>query len=390
VKPLARRRPSILFVGVPRPPFGGGRPFFELASEFERLGWRADAVALADQVRGDASRTRKARANHLRDLIVASRGTYDVVDFDHEYLPFARSELPPATLLVARSILLCHQVVSRTFPRPWSARRFAGMAVRGRGRRSNAAEMLDFASRSVGEADLVNVCNDDDAALLIQSGLDPDKIIVFPFGMSRERAEEFAAMSPGRPHGPIVAFVGTFDWRKGAADMPEIAEHVVREAPATRFRLLGTKGMFATARDVLRRFPERLRPHIEVVPTFRPGDLPRLLEDCSLGFFPSYLEGFGFGVLEMLAASLPVVAYDAPGPPMMLDPAFLISPGDREAMARRILVLLQDAACLGQARAAAHRRAQDFSWEEIAQRTAMLYADRLAEIRSADQPGRTI
>ena len=38
----------------------------------------------------------------------------------------------------------------------------------------------------------------------------------------------------------------------------------------------------------------------------------------SAGAFPSHCEGFPFGVLEMLAAGLPVVAYRAPGAPMMI------------------------------------------------------------------------
>ena len=86
--------------------------------------------------------------------------------------------------------------------------------------------------------------------------------------------------------------------------MPRIVERVVRKAPETRFRLLGTRGMFASADDVLRRFPRTVRRHVEVVPTFDAGELPRLLADCAMGFFPSYLEGFPFAVLEMLAASL--------------------------------------------------------------------------------------
>ncbi len=95
--------------------------------------------------------------------------------------------------------------------------------------------------------------------------------------------------------------------------MPRIVERVVHDAPGTRFRLLGTSGMFPSADDVQRCFPRDLRRYVEVVPTYDPAELPGLLADCAMGFFPSYLEGFAFAVLEMLAASLPVVAYDVPG-----------------------------------------------------------------------------
>lgn len=382
------RRARILFVSAPplETSYGGAKPFIELASEFEQLGWQADLLSLSKLIPGDRSRMRRARAEYLRDLLVSRGPDYDVVDFDHEYLPYARTEFSREMLLVARSVLLCHQVAAQSFRRPWSARRLAGALVKGRARRADRREMLSFASRSVGQADLVNVSNDDDADLLLRSGVSPDKVVVFPFGLGSERRARFGEMAPDRPHDGMVAFVGTFDWRKGAADMPSIVERVLRDVPGTRFRLLGTRGMFPTAGDVLRHFPTPLQAHLEVVPCFEVGELPRLLEDCALGFFPSYLEGFGFAVLEMLAASLPVVAYDVPGPRMMLDRSFLVPLGDAEALAARIVSLLRDAPRLLQARVDAAQRAERFRWEDIAERTAALYGERVARIRDATSP----
>src|SRR5207237_5357929 len=69
---------------------------------------------------------------------------------------------------------------------------------------------------------------------------------------------------------------------------------------------------------------------IEVVPQFDPDDLPRLLSDGTVGAFPSYVEGFGMAVVEQLAAGLPTVAYDAPGPRHILGtlPQLLAPPAD--------------------------------------------------------------
>src|SRR5438046_10044411 len=53
---------------------------------------------------------------------------------------------------------------------------------------------------------------------------------------------------------------------------------------------------------------------IEIVPRFDPDQLPQLVSDCTVAAFPSYVEGFGMAVVEQLAAGLPTVAYDAPGP----------------------------------------------------------------------------
>ena len=70
---------------------------------------------------------------------------------------------------------------------------------------------------------------------------------------------------------------------------------------------------------------------LEFVSDFRPEDLPTLLADCTVGAFPSYVEGFGLAVLEQLASGLPTVAYDTAGPRDLLAsrlPDLLVPKGD--------------------------------------------------------------
>ena len=58
--------------------------------------------------------------------------------------------------------------------------------------------------------------------------------------------------------------------------------------------------------------------------------------DCTVGAFPSYVEGFGLAVLEQLAAGLPTVAYNLPGPRDILKstlPDLLVPCGDAEKFA---------------------------------------------------------
>ena len=139
--------------------------------------------------------------------------------------------------------------------------------------------------------------------------------------------------------------------------------------PNAKFRLIGTAGLFQSEAEVLAHFPSSLRPSIEVIPRFKPEDLPALLESCSAGVFPSYIEGFGFGVLEMLAAGLPVIAYDAPGPPDMLPREYLTPRGDVAATSKSLVDLLKDPVTLKQKRIEARERARSFTWKRAAQQT---------------------
>jgi glycosyltransferase involved in cell wall biosynthesis len=76
-------------------------------------------------------------------------------------------------------------------------------------------------------------------------------------------------------------------------------------------------------------------------------DISSLLGAVDLGIFSSQLEGCPNGVLECMAAGLPVVATDIPGIREALgneSESTLSPPGDYEAMASKISQLIIDAA----------------------------------------------
>jgi glycosyltransferase involved in cell wall biosynthesis len=231
---------------------------------------------------------------------------------------------------------------------------------------------------SVREADLVNVANHDDRAELIRSGVPADKITVIPYGISQRRRTLFNAVSSVPPLKPKVAFVGSFDARKGAIDFPNIVRAISKALPDVTFRLLGT---IKTEDEVLSHFPENVRGRIEVISKYVADELPQLLATCSVGIFPSYIEGFGFGVLEMLAASVPVIAYSSPGPPMMLSTEYLVPRGDTTALSGKVVDLLGDRNKLIQAREIARRRSREFCWERIARQTSQIYLERVHKLR---------
>lgn len=358
---------------------GGSKVVIELAEEMERLGWQCRVTGPAEFAPAQSADLYTGYAARLRSYLLEHAAEYDVVDYDHVYLPYARAEFPRQTLFVARSVLLAHHLEKVAIPqvKTWRSRLRALVKAKGEARRLQTA--IDAARRTVAEADLINVSNDDDKRELVRQGIAADKIVVIPFGIDRQRRQVFDAVSSAPPAAPQVAFIGTFDNRKGATDFPAIVRRVVTAVPAVRFRLLGTGQSEA---EVLRQFPARLRPHIEVTPGYQATELPDLLATAAVGIFPSYLEGFGIGVLEMLAASVPVVAYNAPGPPMMLPPEFLVAPGDTAAMSERVIALLQQPAALAEARRQAKEQSQQFCWRRIAETTSQRYLAQLARRRA--------
>jgi len=102
-----------------------------------------------------------------------------------------------------------------------------------------------------------------------------------------------------------------------------------------------------------------------------------LLARCTVALFPTYIEGFGLAILEQLAAGLPVIAYDVPGPHHILhsmSASLLVPAGDIAALSVRAADILEldtesykklseDCVTLG----------QSYRWEEIAYNTITRY-----------------
>jgi glycosyltransferase involved in cell wall biosynthesis len=357
---------------------GAPKVLIELAEALRELGHGVDIAQVP--ARGGAFRRDFSAAPTMttlaRELIQDCAPNYDVVEYDHELLPFPRVDFDRQVLMVARSVLLVHHLETLSIPRPRTLRAAAGRLLKGTKRRTVQTSRIKHATETVREADLVNVSNHRDKNELVRRGFDAARIVVLPFGLSSARRNTFALhCRVDVPARPVVAFVGTFDYRKGALDFPQIARIVCQAVPAARLKLLGTNGLCRTSDAVLRFFPRSLRSRIFIKGHFQPDELPALLADCSVGVFPSYYEGFGFGVLEMLAAGLPVIAYDAPGPPEMLAADHLVSPGDAASMAQKTIRLLNNPDYLLAERKRAVDRSRLFDWSDIAARTAEAYRD---------------
>jgi glycosyltransferase involved in cell wall biosynthesis len=366
---------------------GGARVQLELAEALEAAGHHVDRFCLTDAF-PHAPRTRWGHlvrepfSRHAERFVRENGGAYDVVDALEGCLTVGKEALSFAGLLVTRSIGLGRLYEARlrrsqsTF---WAGRPMGKPLVR-QLRDWRSAQFLRGCDASFRHADVANVCNVDELRFAKERlGVTPERALALPFGLHDARRVAFAtAPAAAASEAPVVATVGFWDRRKGAFEWPEILRTVHHRRPDVRFRFLGTGFSKDSVRLALGYGAD---DRVEVVPQFASDDLPRLLASAHLGAFPSHVEGFPFGVLEMLAAGLPVVAYDAPGARetvSRLDPDLLTPVGDPHAFAGQLLRLLEDAGA--RARLGSHAReiADAYAWSEIAARTAAEYAARMS------------
>lgn len=356
---------------------GGSKIRVDLAEELEKLGWECSLITPED-IRSNAPQDKTP----LLAYLVKFCGNFDVIEIEHTTLPRGHKYIPRQPLLVGRVSLLMHHYRHIRLPRIRTWKEWAKHLIRPTISEEWIQKNVNAAENTLRACDLINVANPSDRDLLLQYGHPAEKIAVIPYGMDARRVHLFDQVSSNLPRQPLIAFLGSFDIRKGGAELPAIIDMVVRLIPEAKFRLLGTKGAYATEADVREALPTRHQDRIQIIPSFPSEQLPALLADCSLGIFPSHIESFGFAVLEMLAAKLPVISYDSPGPNSILPKEWLVRRGNYEALARKVAALLHDPEVLVIARKQADQIWRKFTWKTAALQTNLAY--RQALIRKED------
>ena len=173
--------------------------------------------------------------------------------------------------------------------------------------------------------------------------------------------------------GPYAMFLGGIEPRKNLGALVEafsrvpidaqlvIAGGPVRWIPQAASRLRATVAAL----------PADVRERIVLTGYVTEQHATGLMAGAELLAYPSLYEGFGFPVLEAMAAGVPVLTSDASSLPEVAgDAALLIDPHDTDAISEGLRRLFEDDRLRSRLRAAGLERARAFTWPETARRTA--------------------
>ncbi len=379
---------------------GGPRTSVELADEFRRAGHVVDKYDINDAVPKSGKLASYFRMSlFVRRAIryVQEHGArYEVIQAEQGNLPCSKNRLKFHGLLIARSNGLVHLHAQRERAidreRRLLKRRqgsFGGNIMRWLAARTWGLAEVD---RSFEAADAIFLINHDELDFVADRLGHREKAFLFHNGLSEARFAEFAAhrTAPAqRLASQQVVFIGSWAELKGSYEFPGIVRAVRAEVPAARFLFLGT----GVPREVvLQEFHPEDRAACEVTATYPSPDLPSLLAHATAGVFPSYMEGFGLGVLEKLAAGIPTVAWDVPGAREMLKQCRRVSltpAGDEAALAQSVVGILRMS--LEEYSAASDEAVQiasRFRWSEIAPKMLAVYQGLLErqQVASAGAP----
>jgi glycosyltransferase involved in cell wall biosynthesis len=215
--------------------------------------------------------------------------------------------------------------------------------------------------------------------VLIEDGLDPNRIVVIRSGIDPQAFDpNYPAGEARREFGfpdrsPVIGCVAHFADHKGHRYLIEAAVRVAAAVPDVRFLLVGDGELRPKIELQIKEL--KLERHV-ILTGFR-QDVPRLLAAMDVVVLSSHLEGLGTSLLDAMAMARPVVATRVGGIPEMVEDGLnglLVPPRDPSALADALITLINrpdERKRMGQAGRA--RMLEKFSAEAMVAATEAVY-----------------
>lgn len=277
----------------------------------------------------------------IKDYIEREGSQYDIIEVENTYLPYERAEINFNGILCVRSVLLVNHFDTLKLPTVSSLKNTLKEIVYSTLNKYPYEERRKISLKCLRNADCINVPNELDKQKIVSLGIEESKVLVGPYGYFEKDEGNFDCERERLDYSEI-SFIGSFDPRKGELEFPKIVREVLKEFPETKFNLLGCKGRYKNKEEVLSKFHQDDRKNLNIVMHFDPAQLNELLGHTKIGLFPSHLESFGFGLLELMLRGIPTVGYEIPGPSDILLKDLQSERGDWQLLVRHISRLLND------------------------------------------------
>lgn len=193
-------------------------------------------------------------------------------------------------------------------------------------------------------------------------GIAPEKIHTIHSGV----AEQYFDARPTRRKRPYVLYVGAIEPRKNLDTLLD----AWRQLNTTEYDLViaGATGWGSE------KTMSRIRAEATCLGYVPESDLPGLVAGATAFVYPSLYEGFGFPVVQAMAAGVPVVTSNNSSLPEITGgAASLVDPKSAQEIATALRRLLESESCRVGMIARGRERARQFTWEACAERSLAFF-----------------
>ena len=210
--------------------------------------------------------------------------------------------------------------------------------------------------------------------VLSRTNVDPRKLHVVPeaAALPGSNVDVGEALKRLKLMPPYVLFVGTIEPRKNLVRLVRAYRRVAATGVPHGLVLAGPLGWHHER--LMRELALEGPGEIVMTGALAPDELDAVYRAADAFVYPSVYEGFGLPVLEAMTRGVPVVASNTSSLPEVTgDAAIGVNPRSVRELAAAIESLCTDVDLAERLAAAGRRRAERFSWDETAARTAEVY-----------------
>ena len=226
-------------------------------------------------------------------------------------------------------------------------------------------------------ADLVIVDNRLLQEELIRQGFDANKIEVNPPGID---VKYFKDIKPSGEKGYDANFLGRLHPSKGIFDLVDVWKLVCENKPNAKLAIIG-EGDERFKGELKKRIKDaNLEHNIDVLGYLEDDETFGIIKASKVFVFPSHEEGFGIAILEAMACSLPVVAWNLPFYKEVFPRGMVRVPiGNIKEFAETVLKLLKDEQLREGMSRETREISQGYDWDNVAKRELELIENLVAE-----------
>lgn len=171
-----------------------------------------------------------------------------------------------------------------------------------------------------------------------------------------------------------IAQIGRYVMQKGIRYGTPALNTVLRRFPTTEVHFLGTN---CDPAEVFEGFEPGLHDRVKVTPFYDRSELPELIRDHRVLFFPTLAEGAPLAMIEAMCCGLVPVTTATPGPLELVEPdreGLVVPPRDVDALVAAVARLITDPELWKRLRVNAYQRAQRSAWRIVTQERLAIYA----------------
>jgi glycosyltransferase involved in cell wall biosynthesis len=212
-------------------------------------------------------------------------------------------------------------------------------------------------------------------------GIDPSSVQIIPNSVDVSRVIRLGNSKPppaGLGNEDYILYFGRLEERKGVHVFADALPVVLKRIPNLKVVFAGADCRYRSGsmKEYIKNRSHKYLDRIMFFDNLSHDSLFPIVNSATIVILPSLWEAFGFVCVEAMALGRPVIASSGSGFEEIIEDCisgYLVTPGNSELLAEKIIKSLNDRGALERISARARKRAQDFEVSKIALKLLAYY-----------------